>query len=79
MTSYALTLPAEVISDARALASADGAPLDQYLSSLVAQRIGELKALRHVQQRIGRANRAEALAILRRAPDAPPEAGDEIQ
>ena len=77
MTSCALTLPAEIISDARALAAADGAPLDQYLSSLVSERIGELKALRHVQQRIARANRVEALAMLRRAPDLPPVEGDE--
>jgi len=41
---YPLRLPDHLISDARRLAAASGTPLDQFLSTLVAERIGEIKA-----------------------------------
>lgn len=44
----------------------------------IAERIGELKALRHVRQRIGRANPASAAAVLALVPDRAPQEGDEM-
>lgn len=45
------------------MADAQGVSINQFLSTLIAERIGELKALRHVRQRIGRANPATAAAV----------------
>jgi hypothetical protein len=41
---FPLRLPDHLISDARRLAAASGTPLDQFLATLIAERIGELKA-----------------------------------
>jgi hypothetical protein len=41
---YPLRLPDHVLIDAKRLAEANGAPLDQFLTALVAERIGEMKS-----------------------------------
>ena len=64
--------------DAREMADAQGVSINQFLSSLIAERIGELKVLRHVRQRIGRANPASAAAVLALVPDRAPLEGDEV-
>jgi hypothetical protein len=45
-TAYNLRLPAAVLADARRLAEANGASLDQFLTTVIAERIRELKAAR---------------------------------
>jgi hypothetical protein len=60
------------------LAEANGTSLNQFLSALIAERIGELKALTEIRARAARANPEAAQAILRRSPDRPPLLGDEI-
>lgn len=78
MSNYPLRLPETLMEDAREMAAAQGVSINQFLSTLIAERIGELKALRHVRQRIGHANTAGALAVLEVAPDRPPLPGDEL-
>ena len=60
------------------MADAQGVSINQLLSTLIAERIGELKALRHVRQRIYRANPAAAAAVLALVPDREPLEGDEM-
>lgn len=78
MSNYPLRLPETLMEDAREMADAQGVSINQFLSTLIAERIGELKALRHVRQRIGRANTANAAAVLALVPDRAPLEGDEL-
>lgn len=78
MSNYPLRLPKALMEDARAMADAQGVSINHFLSTLIAERIGELKGLGQVRQRIGRANRAAAAAVLIRVPDRTPLEGDEF-
>ncbi len=78
MSNYPLRLPEHVLADAKAFAAHNGTSLNQFLSSLIAERIGEMKALAQVEARIGRADVAAALRVLNKVPDRPPMAGDEL-
>lgn len=78
MSNYPLRLPETLMEDAREMADAQGVSINQFLSTLIAERIGELKALRHVRQRIGRASPAAAAAALALVPDRAPLEGDEL-
>lgn len=78
MSNYPLRLPETLMEDAREMADAQGVSINQFLATLIAERIGELKALRHVRQRIGRANPASAAAVLALVPDRAPLVGDEM-
>lgn len=77
MSNYPLRLPEALMEDAREMADAQGVSINQFLATMIAERIGELKALRHVRQRINRANPATAAAVLALVPDRPPLEGDE--
>jgi hypothetical protein len=78
MSNYPLRLPDHVMAEAKDLAERNGTSLNQFLSSLIAERVGELRATAQIQARAERANPAAALAILRRAPERPPLRGDEV-
>jgi hypothetical protein len=78
MSNYPLRLPEHVMAEARQLAEQDGTSLNQFLSSLIAERVGELRATADIQARAARANPDAARAILARAPDRTPLAGDEL-
>ncbi|MDR2216607.1 MAG: hypothetical protein LBE59_12320 [Nevskiaceae bacterium] len=78
MSNYPLRLPDHVMAEVRLLAERNGTSLNQFLSSLIAERVGELRAMAEIHARAERADPAAALAILRRAPDRPPLAGDEL-
>jgi len=77
MSNYPLRLPDHVMAEAKNLAELNGTSLSQFLSSLVAERVGELRAIADIRLRAERANPTVALAILARVPDRPPLAGDE--
>ncbi len=76
MSNYPLRLPDNVLADAKRLAAANGTSLNQFLSSLIAERLGEMKAIAEIEARVARANPEAALEILRRTPDRPPLPGD---
>lgn len=78
MSNYPLRLPEHIMAEAKALAASSGTSLNQFLSSLVAERIGEMKALVAVEARAAKGNAEAALAVLARVPDRPPLPGDEI-
>jgi hypothetical protein len=78
MSYYPLHLPDHVLAEAKHLAELNGTSLNQFLSSLIAERVGELRAITDIRVRAERASPAAALAILTRAPDRPPLAGDEL-
>ena len=78
MNNYPLRLPEALMDDARGMAKAQGVSINQFLATVIAERVGELKALRHVRARIARADLTQARAVLALVPDRAPMEGDEL-
>lgn len=78
MTTFPLRLPDHVLAQARAAAEEDHVSINQMLTALIAEGIGQRRGLKMMRARAERADFDAALAILDRAPDLPPEAGDEL-
>lgn len=78
MSNYPLRLPETLMDDARGMAKAQGVSVNQFLATVIAERVGELKALNYVRARIAHADRANARAVLALVPDRAPMAGDEM-
>jgi hypothetical protein len=78
MSNYPLRLPETLMEDARGMAKAQGVSVNQFLATVIAERVGELKALNSVRARIARADQAEARAVLALVPDRAPMKGDEL-
>ncbi len=76
--SYPLKLTASVMSAAQRLAKQDGVSLNQWIASVVAEKIGAVQTadelLRH---RAGGSEPEDLLSFLDAAPDEPPAQGDE--
>ena len=66
------------MDDARGMAKAQGVSINQFLATVIAERVGELKALRHVRARIARADLTQARAVLALVPGRAPMEGDEL-
>ena len=66
------------MAEAEHLAELNGTSLNQFLSSLIAERVGELRATADIRVPAQHANPAAALAILAPAPDRTPLAGDQL-
>jgi hypothetical protein len=78
MSNCPLRLPEALMEEARGLAKAQGVSIDQFLATVIAGRIGDLKALNHIGTRIARADPAEARAVLALVLDRAPLEGDEF-
>ncbi len=78
MSNYPLRLPETLMEDARGLARAQGVSVNQFLATVIAERVGELKALSHVRARVARSDLSKAQAVLALVPDRAPMAGDEL-
>lgn len=78
MSNYPLRLPETLMDDARGMAKAQGVSVNQFLATVIAERVGELKALNHIRARIARADPIEARALLALVPDRAPMEGDEL-
>ncbi len=77
MSNFALRLPDSLHDYAKTLAARDNTSLNQFIAMAVAEKVSALDAEAFIQQRASRGNVREARRLLRRAPDAPPAAGDE--
>ena len=77
MGNYPLRIPDHVMAEAKALAVQNGTSLNQFLASLITERVGEMKVLAEVEARAARANAGAASEILGRVPERKPLAGDE--
>lgn len=78
MRHCAIELPRQVLADAQRLAEQSGVSLHQFLTTLVAERVGELKATARIRSRAERTNPAAALTLLAHVPERTPFAGDEL-
>lgn len=79
MTNYPLRLPEHIMSAAKELAAKNGASLNQFLGTIIAEKVGEMQAFDYIERRAARGNIQVALAVLAKAPDRPPLPGDEIK
>jgi hypothetical protein len=79
MTNFALRVPDHVMEQAKAAAAEDNVSINQMLVSFIADGLGHRRGVRAMRERASRADIDAALAILDKAPDVPPEAGDDIQ
>ena len=76
---YLLRLPASLKEAAARLAKEDGVSLNQWIATAVAQKIGALETAAEFFERRGAKSRPGDLKrLLARAPNAPPQPGDEL-
>jgi hypothetical protein len=79
-SAYPVRLPPSIGNAARKLAEEDGVSLSQWVSIAVAQKISSVEtAESFFKRRSEGANQVDFLEILRRAPDRPPDPGDELE
>ena len=78
MGNYPLRIPDHIMAEAKSLAARNGTSLNQFLASLIAERVGEMKAVAEFEARAARANPAAALEVLSRVPERKPIAGDRL-
>ena len=76
--TYPLKLPSSIKAAAARLAKEDGVSLNQWIASAVAQKVGAVEtAADFFRQRAGNAKAEDLHALLARAPNRAPDAGDE--
>jgi hypothetical protein len=75
--AFALRIPDPILQQAQQAAREDGVSVDQILLALITEGIGQRHGVKAMEERAARADIPAALAILDRAPDVPPEPGDE--
>jgi HicB family len=78
MSNFPLRLPKDLMEDAKTIAKDQGVSVNQFLATVLAERVGEMKAMARLRQRASVGDADQALVILKRAPDVAPMVGDEI-
>jgi hypothetical protein len=78
-SNYPLRLQRSLLEEARRLAAEEGASVNQFINTAVAEKIASLRAWRQLRERAVRGNLAKALEILQRAGSQPPRPGDEVE
>ncbi len=77
MTTLNLTLPNSIQRHLQEMADLEGVPIDQFITSAVAEKISALTAETYLQTRADRADPAAFQAILDQVPQRAPLTGDE--
>jgi hypothetical protein len=79
MSAITVRLPNSVYGQAKQLAAADGASINNFIVSAVAEKIAARRTVGWLKQQAGANGSPERLlAILAEAPDVPPMPGDEL-
>jgi hypothetical protein len=78
MSGFALRVPDHILEQAKVAAAEDHVSINQLLVAIIAEGLGHRRGLQELKRRAARADVANALRILDGAPDAPPDAGDEM-
>ncbi len=77
MTTLNLTLPNSIQRHLQEMADLEGVPIDQFITSAVAEKISALTAQTYLQTRADRADPAAFQAILDQVPQRTPLTGGE--
>jgi hypothetical protein len=67
------------MEDTKLLAKEQGVSVNQLMATVLAERVGEMKAMARLRTRASSGDTAAALAILQRAPDIVPLDGDSLE
>ena len=78
MSTLSITLPHSVRDRMENLAREDGVSLDHFIATVLSQRIAVAEADSYIRRRAARGSPERLAALLAKAPDAPPEPGDEL-
>ena len=77
--TYPLKRPLSIKKAAQRLAKEDGVSLNQWIAVAVAQKVGVVEtAANFFQSRAGSATGDGLIRFLKKAPDVPPETGDDV-
>ncbi|MFT4267050.1 MAG: toxin-antitoxin system HicB family antitoxin [Xenophilus sp.] len=77
MTALTIRLPDSVHRQIKALAAQDGISVNQFIASAAAEKMASTMTLDYLRAEAAQGRRADFLAVLDKAPDAPPQPGDE--
>lgn len=78
-SNYPLRLQTSLLKEARRLAAEEGASVNQFINTAVAEKIASLRTLQYLRDRAARGDPAKAIALLNRLGGEPPRPGDEIE
>jgi predicted transcriptional regulator len=78
MSTLTISLPDSVRRRIESLAESDGVSLDDFVASVLSQRVAIADADSYVQRRAARGSAAQMLEILQAAPPAEPEERDRL-
>ena len=77
-TSYSLRMPKSMMTEAKEIASEDGISLNQFICFSLAEKIAAFKAIKYVDERASRADRAAFEKIMANVPKIEPDEEDRI-
>ena len=78
MTALTIRLPNSVHESIKALARKDGISVNQFIASAAAEKMASLQTLDFLRREAALGTREDFEQFLKRVPDAPAQAGDEI-
>ncbi len=78
MSKLSIRLPKSVHEQVKALASAEGISMNQFIALAVAEKIAALQTVNYLEERARRGSREKLLAVLAKAPDVEPEEYDRL-
>ena len=78
MVTYPLRLPVSIKAEAEKLAAAEGASLNQFVATAVAEKVAALRTASYFAERRGRADWTAFDQLMNRPNGEPPRAGDEL-
>ena len=78
IAAYALRLPASLKAEAERLAAKDGASLNQFVATAVAEKVSALRTARYFEERKGRTDWDEFDRIMGRIGGEPPRLEDRL-
>lgn len=78
MTALTIRLPNSLHESIKALARRDGISVNQFIASAAAEKMASLQTLDFLRREAALGTREDFEQFLKRVPDAPAQAGDEI-
>jgi hypothetical protein len=77
MSTISVTLPDKLKQSVEELAKKENLSTDEFISMTLSEKVTQVDELQYLQLRAAKGSREAFLKLLKKAPDVPPEAGDE--
>jgi len=78
MSTLTISIPESIRCRVESLAREDGVPVDDFVASILSQRIAVAEADSYVRQRASRGSAEQMLEILKAAPEVEPDEEDRL-